>query len=411
MGDYRVDFGAGSIISFGTVDEGGTVASFAEIARTAASGFVYLNIGRPQEPTAPLLEFAYLELAGAPFTYNTPTLAPPFIQVHPVIDASAVTLLRGHAKRLADGTFEFAPGSLLLAARATVDGEPGGAEVVSQGPVSVDFDPVQGTFSLDAIGRDQEGGAMKLHLVGAVTNRPPTANAGQHRDVECASPNATPVTLDASGSGDPDLGDQVREYQWFKREMRLEPGTDDELVPVVFGVGIGPTLTTMAPLGTHTYELHVYDRHLGSSQADATVRIVDTTPPALTLPDPVCLWPPNHEFARFQLGSDVPFGVTDACDAQPRVRIVSVVANEAVNVAGSGSTSPDVVFGPTTACVRSERSGTGTGRSYTIVAEARDASGNVATKQFTVLVPHDNSGHPECIRATGLDVPDPSCSR
>lgn len=412
MGDYRVDFGVGSTLRFGSVDATGTIESFAEIARTAASGFVYINLGRSEEPAVPSLQIAYLELAGAPFSFTTFRFNPlPVVEVHPVADASAVTLLRARATRQPSGAFEFQPGALLLAARATIDGQPGGAEAVSQGLVTGAFDPVVGTFTLDAVGRNESGQATVLHLVGTVTNRPPVASAGPARNVECGSSTSTAITLEATGSYDPDVGDSITEYQWFKQEMRPEPGDEDgELVPVTFGVGIGPTLTTQASLGEHNYQLHVYDTHLGSGRTDAFIRVVDTTPPVLSLPDPVCLWPPNHEFARFELGVDVPFSVADGCDPHPTVRIVSVTANEAVQAAGSGNTSPDVVFGPTTACVRSERSGSGTGRTYTVVTEARDASGNASRKTFTVTVPHDMSGHPGCTRATGLDNPDLSCS-
>lgn len=405
MGDYRVELVAGSLLRFGTVDPTGSIESFSEIGRTGASGFLYINLGRPGEPEFPSLEVPYLELHGAPFSFITFPLTS-----HPVTDASAVTLTRSRAARRPGGVFEFPAGALLLAARATIDAQPGGAEVVSQGTVTGNFDPAAGTFTLDAVGRDEQNLATVLHLVGTVTNRPPIADTGPSRDVECGSATTTAVVLDGTGSRDPDVGDSITEYQWFKEELRREPGSDDEFVPISSGAGIGPTIAVQVALGEHLFRLHVYDRHVGSGSTEAILRVVDTTPPVLTLPDPVCLWPPNHEFARFKLGVEIPFGVEDTCDAQPSVRIISVTSNEAVNATGSGNTSPDVVFGPTTACVRSERSGSGTGRSYAVVVEARDATGNQATRTITVTVPHDMSGNPNCVRATGLSSPDSSCS-
>jgi hypothetical protein len=229
-------------------------------------------------------------------------------------------------------------------------------------------------------------------------------------DVECTSPQTTPVALSSMGSSDPDGGDSLTHYQWFKEELRLEPGTIDEYVPVTWGVGIGPTVTTEGRLGENTWWLHTYDTHLGSSRGRATVRVVDTTPPSVSIADPVCLWPPNHAWARFSL-SDLVLSVADTCDATPRVEIVDVRSNEAVDAAGSGNTAPDVVFGPTTACVRSERAGPGVGRSYVVVVKATDASGNFTTRRFTVDVPHDMSGKPACLRVAGVDAPSPDCQQ
>jgi hypothetical protein len=44
-------------------------------------------------------------------------------------------------------------------------------------------------------------------------------------------------------------------------------------------------------------------------------------------------------------------------------------------------------FGSTTACVRSQRDGTGDGRTYTIVLAATDAAGNQSQTAITVDVP------------------------
>jgi hypothetical protein len=40
--------------------------------------------------------------------------------------------------------------------------------------------------------------------------------------------------------------------------------------------------------------------------------------------------------------------------------------------------------------VRAERAGSGRGRTYTVIYEARDASGNTALAPATIEVPHDN---------------------
>ena len=100
---------------------------------------------------------------------------------------------------------------------------------------------------------------------------------------------------------------------------------------------------------------------------------------------PNVLWPPNHKM--------VPVGVavaaSDNCSAVTS-HVVGVTSNEPVNGLGDGNTDPDwVVTGPLTLLLRSERSGTGTGRVYTVTVESSDAAGNKSTALTTVLVPHD----------------------
>ena len=69
-------------------------------------------------------------------------------------------------------------------------------------------------------------------------------------------------------------------------------------------------------------------------------------------------------------------------------RVVS--SNEPVNGTGDGDTAPDwVITGNLTVDLRAERSGTGSGRVYTITVRCTDASGNSSTKTVTVTVPHD----------------------
>ena len=41
--------------------------------------------------------------------------------------------------------------------------------------------------------------------------------------------------------------------------------------------------------------------------------------------------------------------------------------------------------------MRQERSGTGTGRRYTVTIEARDDQGNASTKDLIVNVPHNSA--------------------
>ena len=84
---------------------------------------------------------------------------------------------------------------------------------------------------------------------------------------------------------------------------------------------------------------------------------------------------------------------SDTCDASPAIRLVSITSNEPDNGLGDGDKPQDIqgaAFGTDDRqfLLRSERSGGGSGRIYTITYSATDASGNVTTRQATVTVPN-----------------------
>ncbi len=70
--------------------------------------------------------------------------------------------------------------------------------------------------------------------------------------------------------------------------------------------------------------------------------------------------------------------------------LVGIVANEDGNRIGDGNTSIDIEIGDDGSMfVRSERSGTNTGRIYTITYQAVDDAGNATVRSATVSIPHD----------------------
>lgn len=298
---------------------------------------------------------------------------------------------------------------------ASIDNEPGTADLVSQGPTTGVFNPAApdaGVFTFDAAGRTTDGVAVIVHLEGRVTNRPPVAKPGADQIVECGQGGV--ITLDERGSNDPDPGDTIAHYQWFQRFDSPSPAGEDE--ETEFEVGVGTTATIAippGPVGEREYWLHVYDGHLASHAAPIMVRTVDTTAPVISLAaSSVCVWPPNHKFVRLQLATDLLRGVADACDPNPTAVILDAGSSEPATVVGSGNTTLDVVFGPTTVCLRAERSGTGPGRHYTVVVQATDHSMNSSTQALDVFVPHDLSGLPaNCLRGAPLDELDASCAR
>jgi hypothetical protein len=118
-----------------------------------------------------------------------------------------------------------------------------------------------------------------------------------------------------------------------------------------------------------------------------TETVTDTTPPTLTVAvDKGILWPPNHKMVPVTV-------LVNAYDGESGVantKITSVTSNEPVDGLGDGDMAPDwVITGDLTLNLRAERSGTGSGRVYTITVVCTDNAGNSASKMVQVMVPHD----------------------
>ncbi|MHC4111801.1 MAG: aryl-sulfate sulfotransferase [Planctomycetota bacterium] len=113
----------------------------------------------------------------------------------------------------------------------------------------------------------------------------------------------------------------------------------------------------------------------------------DTTPPEFELSvTPAILWPPTHKMVLITPS----WTVSDDSDPSPDVSLVSIVANEGDDTIGDGHTGNDIKIGEDGSIyLRSERSGIGTDRVYTITYEAVDDCGNVAVSSATVSIPHD----------------------
>jgi hypothetical protein len=103
------------------------------------------------------------------------------------------------------------------------------------------------------------------------TNQPPVSNAGTDQTVEATSPAGASVTLDATGSSDPD-GDALT-YEWTG--------------PFGTASGVSPIVTV--PLGAHDITLTVNDGQ-ASSQDTVRVTVRDTTPPVVTPPPDVTVF-------------------------------------------------------------------------------------------------------------------------
>lgn len=285
----------------------------------------------------------------------------------------------------------------------------GGQKIIMQRtnavPISVVVDFAARTFRIPSFPAAVPYGTLNFELAGHITNQPPVADAGDSQTIECVSASGTPVTLHGVGS-DPDQASVG--VSWHK---------DSYLGEVVSHELQANVLAPFSPPARETvYELHVSDANFQTAGDETRVTVRDTTAPALTVTvDPECLWAPSHKLILFDLGTDLRTTANDACDAQPDVRIASVSSSQSTFGGGSGSTSPDVIYGTHAFCVRAERAGTiPAPREYEVVVAARDASGNESQAKTVVRVGHDESG----ARCSGRPAParlvdegDPRCAR
>jgi hypothetical protein len=207
-------------------------------------------------------------------------------------------------------------------------------------------------------------------------NTPPVADAGADQVVECAcnTTQGTKVTLDGTGSYD--LDGNPLTFKWTG--------------PFVESPTYGPTPTVILEdgcPGEYVITLVVNDGTEDSEPNEVVITVVDTKPPEFEFSvTPTILWPPNHKMVEI-----IPsWTVSDECDAAPDVSLVSIVVNEGDDTIGDGHTSDDIEIGDDGSIfVRSERSGTRTGRIYTITYLAVDDSGNETIRSATVSIPHE----------------------
>jgi hypothetical protein len=149
------------------------------------------------------------------------------------------------------------------------------------------------------------------------------------------------------------------------------------------------------PLGVTVVTFTTADDHGNADTCQATVTVVDTTPPEIAVElNRYSLWPPNHKMSPITVDS---LFVSDICDSNPTVVLDTIYSDEPDNGLGDGDTANDIqeaAFGTLDLAflLRSERAGVGDGRVYTIVFRATDHSGNSTDDTVAVTVPHSQAG-------------------
>ncbi len=175
-------------------------------------------------------------------------------------------------------------------------------------------------------------------VIAMAINQGPAAAAGPNQTVDATIGNEAFVTLDGSGSTDPDDGD-VLTYEW--REGRKVLGTD-------------AVLTTSLDVGAHTLTLEVTDESGETSTDTVVITVRDVTAPTLILPEDIVRSTKQSD------GRKVRYDV-DVLDLGSERRDLSVHFSHR-----SGSRFP---IGTTT-----------------VTVTAKDEAGNISTGTFTITV-------------------------
>ncbi|AEX22115.1 PKD domain-containing protein [Vibrio sp. EJY3] len=227
-----------------------------------------------------------------------------------------------------------------------------------------------------------------LITVTVTENNAPVADAGPDQSKN----EGTVVTLNATASYDPDS--DGLSYLWEQQSGTPVSLSDSTIAQ--------PTFAAPATTGGEALEFKVTvtddDSVNPKSSTDTVViNILDVNAPPsceLAVATPSMLWPPNHKMLSVEIA-----GVTDTDDIHNDItlRITGVTQDEPIEGTGDGDSSPDasIQVGVMTdgALIRTERSGEGDGRVYTINFIADDGFES-CTGAVTVGVPHSRKSTP-----------------
>jgi len=246
------------------------------------------------------------------------------------------------------------------------------------------------TLTLEVREADGEGLSASDDMVLTIQNSPPEAQPAPSQQIVEIGIDPIVIIADVADFD----GDTVT-YEWLKDAEVLASGTVD-MIQGGDTVAI-PDLVISAgdsrfPVGTHAVELGVSDGINSPVTASVSVEVIDTTAPSLSpIPSVTILWPPNHELQPVTIQANA----YDNGGGAVTLGVI-VESSELPDTDGDGSTIPDFyvdsvddVTGIIELRLRSERSGKGDGRSYTITISAADESANQSVATVEIRAPHD----------------------
>jgi len=195
-------------------------------------------------------------------------------------------------------------------------------------------------------------------MVFVVANSPPHARFTTPATVECSGPSGGTVTLDATGSTDPDskpgIYNDIVSYEWFENLGQ----------PTQSSLGTSPIQVVRLSLGSHAIGLRVTDSRGATNTAETAITVRDTTPPTLSCPRATTAECAGPDGALLSLGATA----SDTCSPT-----VTVINSRSAN-GGDGSGIYPLGLTPVTFA-------------------ATDASGNVATCVTNVTVQDTTPPH------------------
>ena len=204
---------------------------------------------------------------------------------------------------------------------------------------------------------------------------PPTTVATASPEANSAGWHRSPVTVTLSATDDAG-GEGVAVTYFSVDDPTCSPAT-----PAACSQSLGPI--HISTDGVHTLRFFSADRAGNMESAhELTIRI-DQTPPGIACrAQPDHLWPPNHKMVPVT----ITVSPTDGGSGVDSFALVSAAANEGTAADFSGFIPGQA---GTRGSVRAERTGTGTGRTYSLVYRGTDIAGNTADCTATVEVAHD----------------------
>jgi hypothetical protein len=210
----------------------------------------------------------------------------------------------------------------------------------------------------------------------------PSAVIDAETTFECDSTAGASVVLDGSASFDRDSSAGIVSYEWL-----LAAGTPGEEL-----LGTSARSRVILPLGANEITLRVTSASGLSGISRTVIHVQDTTAPTLTVhADPSILWPPDGGLVSVHLWWEV----SDRCDPDPRVALVSVTSAAEDDTVGDvmgadlGKADKEMLLRATRSGRRDLSAQSANGRTYVLAYAATDQSGNTVGATTGVVAPHD----------------------